>query len=180
MSKTQKFNLIAESEMAAAIKSIKTNGAKLDHAIHVAAVSAVAIASKEGHPASTGNIFYVNSLYAAMPKGARHAALTAWLTTFGGLMANEGENKDTTPFVHDSNKALDMEGGLATPWYSMKQSPKPDQVLDVLKLTLAVIAKAKKPKEGQEVAHAAMIEKLEALAEEFAPAEEVADSTDPK
>ena len=172
---TAKIAYLSESDMPAAIKSIKTNGAKLDLAIHVAALSAVKIACKaEG--VGTGNIHFVNQLYAAMPKGARHAALTAWLITFGGLMANEGENKDTTPFIHDSNKALDLEGGTAMPWYNMKQSPKPDAVLDVLKLTLAVIKKAKAPKEGQELAHAAMIERLEALAEEFTSAEEVAET----
>jgi hypothetical protein len=174
--KKKQFSLIDESKLPEAIKAVKTKGAALDQLIHQVAVSAIKVADKVQ---GTGNVFYVNSLYAAMPKGARHAALTAWLTTFGGLMANEGENKDTTPFVHDSNKELDIEGGLAMPWYNMKQSPKPDEVLDVLKLVLATIKKAKAPKEGQQVAHAEMIGKLEALAEEFATPEEVADETDP-
>lgn len=175
MKEVKTVALIEESKLGEAIKSIKARGAKLDHDIHVAALSAVKVASKtEG----TGNIHYVNALYAAMPKGARHVALTAWFCEFGGLMANEGQNKDTTPFVVDANKLLDIAGGQAMPWYTMKQSPKPDEVLDVLKLAMAALKRAKSPKEGQTVVNGAMIEKLEALCEEFAPADEVEAATE--
>lgn len=152
--------------MAKTLKDIKASGSKLDALIHQAALSAVRIADKEE---GTGNVFYVNQLYGVMPKGARHAALTAWLITFGGMQANEGANRESTPFVHDTNKALDLDGGQAMPWYTMKKSPEPDQVLDVLKLTMLVLKRAKAPKKGQEVAHGDMIGGLEALVKEFAP-----------
>lgn len=154
-----------------AIAGIKTKGKALDGLIQLAAMSAAKVVL------DTGNIMYINSLYLALGKGARHVALTAWITEFAGCSANDGESKDTKPFAFDKNKTVDLEAGEKCPWFDMKASPKPDEVIDLLKLTLAVIKKASKPKEGQEVAHGEMLAELQALAEKFAPVEEVADAT---
>lgn len=154
-----------------AIASIKTKGKALDGLIQQAAMSAAKVVL------DTGNIMYVNSLYLALGKGARHVALTAWLLEFGGVSANEGEGKDTKPFQYDKNKTVNLEGGEKTPWFDMKASPAPDAVIDLLKLTLAVIKKASAPKEGQEVAHGEMLSELQALAEKFAPVDEVIEAT---
>lgn len=167
-----KTKLITAGDLPKFIDGIKTRAKKLDGDIQVAAMSAAA------HFAACGDTGFINRLYLALGKGARHVAMTAWVTSFAGVSANEGESKDTQPFVKDANKKVDLEAGEQTPWYDMKASPKPDEVLDILKLTLALIKKAAKPKEGQEVAHAAMLPELQALAEKFAPVEEVAEATD--
>lgn len=161
-----------QAELAKEIKSLAGRAKKLDRDFQVAALSAIGVFKEHG------NVFYINAVYNALGKGARHVAMTAWLTGFGGVSANEGEGKDVTPFVKDKNKQVDMVGATATPWYDMKPSAKPDEVLDLLKLTLALIKKAAKPKEGQELAHAAMLPELQALAEKYASEGETADASD--
>ena len=162
-----------------AIKSIKARGAKLDRDIQQAALSAVwhfgVRTNDKGE--LIGDVGYINRLYLSLGKGARHAALTGWLFSFGGVVANEGDTKDTTPFIKSKEKVVDIEGGTKTPWYDMKKSPKPDEVVDLLKLTLALIKKAAKPKDGVQVVHGAMLDGLRALAEEFASDDEEAEST---
>lgn len=169
MTKTKTLTLIEDqAKLKDAITSHGKKRGAIDQETHMLAVSAAAVFEKHG------NVFYINHLYANMGKGARHVALTAWLLEFAGVMANDGENKDTTPFIKDANKKVDLVGGTATPWYDLKASPKPDEVIDILALTLKVIAKASKPKAGQQVAHAAMLTELQALAEKFTDAEDVA------
>jgi hypothetical protein len=166
-------NIISDvAELGKLIEGITSRGKRLDGDIHIAAMSAVS------HFAQHGDDTYVNRLYIAMPKGSRHVALTEWLLQFGGVMANEdkGTNKKR-PFCKDGNKAVNLEDGDKTPWFTMKASKAPDEVIDLLKLTLAVIKKAASPKEGQEVAHGEMLADLQALAEKFAPVDEVADAT---
>jgi hypothetical protein len=161
-----------QAELAKEIKSLAGRAKKLDRDFQVAALSAIGVFKEHG------NVFYINAVYNALGKGARHVAMTAWLTAFGGVSANESEGKDITPFVKDKNKQVDMEAGAKTPWYDMKPSAKPDQVLDLLKLALALVSKASKPKEGQEVAHAAMLPELQALCEKYASEGETGEKTD--
>lgn len=170
MSKQVKsITLIPESGMADAIKAIKAKGAALDQAIHVAAVSAIAIADRKD---GTGNIHYVNALYKAMPKGARHVALTNWLLAFGGVVANTGGNKEDAPFILDKTEGahVDLDGAKANPWYNFAPSKAPDEVLDVAALTLKLIAKAKKrqDKDPDAVKGVEMLAELEQLAAKYA------------
>lgn len=146
-------------ELAKEIKSLAGRAKKLDADFQVAALSAVSIFEQHG------NVFYINALYKALGKGARHEAMTAWLLQFGGVSANEGENKAETPFVKDKNKSVNMTGAQAMPWYNMKPSKKPDEVVDLLKLTLAVIKKAQG--EGKQVQHAEMLTELQQLASKY-------------
>ena len=161
-----------QKELAVAIKSLAGRAKKLDSDFQHAALSAINVFMEHG------NVFYINAVYGALGKGARHVAMTAWLTSFGGVSANEGEGKDVTPFVKDKNKQVDMVKAAATPWYNMKPSQKPDEVLDLLKLALALVKKASAPKEGQQVAHAAMLPELVSLCERFGTTGETADVTD--
>lgn len=146
-----------DTKLRAAIDGIKKRGKVLDHDIQVAGVSAIDAFAKHG------NVFYVNALYKALSKGARHTAFTAWMFEFGGVSANTGDNKEETPFVKDANKTANVEGAMATVWTSFKPSASPDEVLDVLALVQRVIAKASKPKDGQEVKHSELLEALQAL-----------------
>lgn len=161
-----------QAELAKEIKSLAGRAKKLDRDFQVAALSAIAVFKEHG------NVFYINAVYGALGKGARHVAMTAWLTGFGGVSANEGEGKDITPFIKDKNKQVDMDSAAKTPWYDMKPSSPPDQVLDLLKLALAIVKKASKPKEGQQLAHAAMLPELQALCEKYDTKGETADATD--
>ena len=162
-----KTKLITDgTELVKMIDGIKTRARKLDSDIHQAALSAAA------HFEKCGDVGFINRLYLSIGKGARHVALTAWYLEFAGVSANDGQNKDTTPFKKDANKVVDLEQGDKTPWFDMKSSPKPDEVLDVYALLLSTIKRASKPKEGQEVANAAIIPELEELAKKFAPVEE--------
>lgn len=142
-----------------AIKSIKGRHATLDKDIQQAALSAAAAVQEHG------NIHYVNALYLALGKGARHAALTAWFQAFGGVVANTGADKDIKPFAFDRNKVVDLEQGDAQPWYDFKPSPKPDEVLDWLAVAMAMLKK--KPKEGQEVANEALKARIAKVVQEF-------------
>lgn len=167
----QAIKLITDqAELAKEIKSLAGRAKKLDRDFQVAALSAISVFNVHG------NVFYINAVYNALGKGARHVAMTAWLLGFGGVQANEGEGKDVTPFIKDKNKQVDMVGATATPWYDMKPSKKPDEVVDLLKLTLAVIKKASG--EGKTIAHGAMLTELQALAEKYASEGETADASD--
>lgn len=167
------MNIITDQDaLGKEIKSLAGRAKKLDRDFQVAALSAIGVFKAHG------NVFYINAVYNALGKGARHVAMTAWLTSFGGVSANEGESKATTPFVKDKNKQVDMEAGDKNPWYNMKPSAKPDAVLDLLKLALALVKKASAPKEGQEVAHAAMLPELQALCERYALEGETSDASD--
>lgn len=140
-----------------AIRMIAKRGEKLDTMIHVAALSAALAIEKHG------NVHYVNALYKACPRGARHSALTLWLTTFAGVSANTGKNKDEKPFKFDDTKVVDIEGGMQQPWFTLKPSPEPDAVLDIAKLLQAVIKKARNPKEGQRVLNYNLIASVESI-----------------
>ena len=155
------MQILSNDKLSKLIKIIAKRGAILDNQIHVAAVNAAA------HVQAYGDIRYVNSLYRAMPKGSRHVALTEWLLSFAGVRANEGANKGTAPFVFDKAKKVDLETGTATPWYTMKPSKAPDEVVDVLALVMKAIKKGSEPKEGQTVEHAALISLVEAAVGDY-------------
>lgn len=150
-------------KLSAAITANGKAHAKVDSQWQLLAVSA--IAAFEAH----GNVFYVNQLYKAMGKGARHKAMVLFLTTFGGVKA---QDDDQTPFVKDHDKKVNMADAMNTMWYDMAPSPKPVEVLDYLSMILKIAKKS--PKEGQTTAHSDFREKVLALAQEYAEAEQAA------
>lgn len=160
------------------IVSIKVAGAKLDAMTHQAAISAVAHFSVHWDDGA------INRLYRALAKGHRHEAMTEWLLSFGGVVANKDDmTKEIRPFVKDRGeegrppKAPDVASGMATPWYDMKKSKSPDEVFDVLVLVQKLLKKAaaNAKKDGTKMAHAAMLPELAALVEKFGNAEDAAD-----
>lgn len=165
MSKNAPMTLIEDqTALKSAIEAHGKKRAGIDKETQRLALSAIAVFAQHG------NVFYINHLYANMGKGARHKALTEWLLAFGGVKANEDKTTATkTPFVKDAEKTVDMAGAHKTAWYDMAKSPDPVDVVDVLKLTLAVIKKASK--KDVQLEHGAMLAELEALAEKFAPAD---------
>lgn len=159
---TIKTQLIPMDKLAAAIAANSKAHAKVDQQWQVLALSAVAVF------AENGNVHYVNSVYKSLGKGARHAAMTAWLIAFGGVKANEGENKDETPFIKAKDKLVDLAKAEENPWFTMKPSPEPSAEIDYLALILKA---AKKPaKEGQTVKGAEFRQRVLALADEMSAA----------
>jgi hypothetical protein len=155
------------------ITSIKGRAAKLDKDIQHAALSAIwhfgVRTNDKGE--LIGDVGFINRLYLSLGKGARHVALTEWLLHFGGVEANTGQNKDTTPFIKCKGKAVDLEGGTKTPWYDMKPSKAPDQVVDMLKVVLAAIKKGQGG--DKQIEHGEILAELQAIAEKYAPADAV-------
>lgn len=143
---------------------------KVDSAWQVAAFSAITAF------AAHGNVFYINKVYASMGKGARHKAMTEYFLSFGGVKANEGENKKQTPFVKDSEKKPNLDEAARTMWYDMAPSKAPDEVVDYLALILKVANRS--PKEGQSVAHDDFREKVLALAQEYSDPDPLAGASE--
>ena len=85
-------------------------------------------------------------MYNGLGKGARHAAMTAWLLKFLPVVANTAAaTKATHPFMFCKEKAkqpLDFAGAESEAWWTMKPSPAPDQVFDVRAMFLSIIRKA--------------------------------------
>ena len=79
-----------------------------------------------------GNVHYVNALWLALPKGARHDAMTKWLLAFGGVQANPDKAKaKTMPFSYLDKAAVAMEKAAAAPWTTFAPS-KPVEAFSVL------------------------------------------------
>lgn len=160
-----------QSALKTAIESHGKKRANIDKETQRLALSAIAVFAQHG------NVFYINHLYANMGKGARHKALTEWLFAFGGVKANEDkESAGKKPFVKDAEKTVDMAGAAKEYWYNFAPSKSPADVIDVLKLTLAVIKKASR-KDAQ-LEHGEMLEKLQALAAEFGTEEEAEEAAE--
>lgn len=79
-----------------------------------------------------GNVHYVNALWLALPKGARHDAMTQWLLTFGGVQVNPNRSQaKTMPFAYLDKAAVDMEKAAASLWTTFAPS-KPVEAFSVL------------------------------------------------
>lgn len=138
-----------------AIDSIAARGKKLDMDVQVAGLSAIA------HTEKTGDIGPINRLYNALSAGTRKSAMTEWLLKYSKVVANVGEDKKDKPFVYAKDKATDMEGADAEPWFQCKPDADPDEVFDVQAAVAALIKKASKKQLAP--GSAALIKKLEAV-----------------
>lgn len=89
-------------------------------------------------------------LYQAMPKGTRSSALAAWILSFSQLKANDDKaSKKEKPFLLDKEKSLDLEGARTTLWHECgKPEAAPDELFDVNKAVVAILAKAKKARDA--------------------------------
>lgn len=136
------------------IDSIKKAGAKLDADIQSAGLGSL-------HQLSAhGDIGYCNRLYNALSKGARKAAMTSWLLAYGSLTANtDSATKVEKPFVYTKDKATNVDGATADPWYDHKADPAPAEVFDMQKAIEGIIKKAK----GKTLAHGELLTGLQAL-----------------
>ena len=156
------------AKLSSLIGNIAKRGQSMDKDVHVAALSAVK--AFEDH----GNVFYINSIYKALGKGARHVALTHWLLAFGGVQANKGKGKKETPFIKDPSKQVDLESAAKAPWHSFKKSPEPDAEIDFLKLALNLLKR--EPKEGQTVLNQEVKDAIAEAVKPFLPVDETVEA----
>lgn len=132
------------SKIASAIKANTAAHAKVDNEWHAIGMSVMA------HMAEHRDVSVVNNLvipmYQGLGKGARHVAMTEWILKYLPVVANTDQaTKGTHPFKFSKEKAklqMDFDDANANPWYTMKPSPAPDQVLDFRALMVAAIKKA--------------------------------------
>lgn len=115
---------------------------------------------------SHGDIGPVNRLYLAMPAGSKSSALVSWFLAYGALVANEDKDtKKEKPFVFAKDKATDVAGGRADPWYNHKPEPAPDDVFDVQKALAAILSKAKRvTAKGGTITGGDLLKEIEAIA----------------
>jgi hypothetical protein len=171
------MKLLTKAELPKAIESIQKRGKVLDNDIHVAACSCIAIKGEQG------DTMFINRLYLALSAGTRKQALTSWLLTYGGVIANDGSTataKTEQPFLHTKDKPVRLEEGKADPWYDHKPDPAPDQVFDVMALVQAVLKKAKTAQgKGTEMKHAELLAPLAAMVEAGALSSSMASAVSP-
>ena len=130
------------------IAGIRAAGAKFDKR-----VQACALACLE-HMEQHGDYTLLVNLYQALPKGSRRGSMAAWIMRYSKLTANTDKaTKNDKPFLLDKEKANDLEGAAAEMWHDAgKPEQTPDEILDVQKAVLALLAKVKKAKEaGQKI-----------------------------
>jgi hypothetical protein len=151
------------------IKAIKTNGAKLDTAIHQCAVFSVEQLNMHGNNGAA------NKLLSALNKSSRKEALFTWFNDFSMSKRN---HKDNT-IEYSKNKKLSFDGvdispanavdlADANPFYEYTKEITPASSYDVIKGIKAILSRAKKmAKDGKTVEHSELLAKLEA----FVPAE---------
>lgn len=147
------FAILDKTALDTAIKQITTMGKKYDALVHQAAVSAI------DHHAKTGDVGFMNRLYLALGKGTRKAALSSWLLTHGGVVANTEGNKAEKPFNHSKDKTTNVEAGMADPWYDHKPDAKPDEVFDLAVALEQVLKRAK----DKELVHGELITGIQGL-----------------
>ena len=141
MTKLNKSELVGAKTLDAVIKEIATTGAKLDHKLWVAAVSAMKLHDACGQ---TGKI---NAVIEAMPKGARTKAMRDFINAHGSVTYNE----KTKLFDHDKYGLFDLEGACEKSWTEFKPE-QPYKPVIASKLLKAVMKKvADQRREGDEV-----------------------------
>lgn len=143
-----------QKELVKLIEGIASRGKRLDSDIHLAGLSCLAHLDKHG------DIGQVNRLYLALGKGARKAALTSWFLAYGSVVANDDKaTKTEAPFKFTKEKATNVEGAMADPWYDHKPDQAPDEVFDLMKAVEQIIKKAA----GKQLVHGEILTGLQGL-----------------
>lgn len=114
----------------------------------------------------SGDIGPANRLLCAMPKGTKVTSMKSWLIAHSSLIDNQGEDKADKPMIHSRDKAdemgtrADVEAAAQDKWVEHKPEKAADEVFDLQKALLGIIAKAGKAKQ---VAHVELLAQVQAL-----------------
>lgn len=118
------------------------------------------------HIEAHGDVTVANSLYLAIPKGAKASAMAQFLVAFGKLKVNDGDNAKEVPFLFDKSKSTDLAGAKETPWYEFQPDKPLVELFDVQAAAVAFLKRLRKQaKEAQTVEHGALLDALAAVIE---------------
>jgi hypothetical protein len=157
--------IIGTAEITKEIGLIKTAGKKLDDRIQLAGLSVL------NHAHLHGDVTVVNSLFLAMPQGARGKALAEWLLAYGNVSKNtDKKSAKTAPFVYAKDRtvtgeALDARLAQATgkPWYKFAPEPKVADMFDFQAALASLMARAEKAEaQGVKIEGADLLTKIRA------------------
>lgn len=152
------------SGIMGAIALIKARGAKLDEAIQIADLSILA------HVDQHGDTTLADTLYHAMPRGARRNALVEHMITFGKLRVLSGDAdkaaiKAGRIFGYDKERVTDMDGAEAKPWFECKKESAPSTVFDVQAEFLRFMARVQAAQsKGLQIDNPEMLDALDSVA----------------
>lgn len=126
------------------IASIKQRGATIQNDIQAAGVASLY------QVATHGNTTPLNTLYLALPEGARKTGFALWAMKFGGVKLNTGKTKKTAPFILADKAETDVQGAVGTPWYKVQSERSLDSLVDVQKSVDQLLKRlAKAAQEGR-------------------------------
>lgn len=119
-----------------------------------------------GHVEAHGDVTVANSLYLAIPKGAKASAMAQFLVAFGKLKVNDGDNAKEVPFLFDKSRTTDLAGAKETPWYEFQPEKPLVELFDVQAAAVAFLKRLRKQaKDARTVEHGALLDALAAVIE---------------
>lgn len=136
--------IIGTAELNKEIALIKTAGKKLDDRIQHAGLSVI------NHAHLHGDVTVVNTLFLALPQGARAKALAEWLLAFGNVAKNtDKKSAKLAPFVYDKARTVageDLDKRLSEaagmPWFKFaKKGDDVDSAYDLAAALKAMLAR---------------------------------------
>jgi hypothetical protein len=137
--------VMSSVKLAAQIKSIKSNTAKLREAIQEALISCAYYAAKDGDPAS------FNRLLDAVGNSTYIKGLTMWAEIYGFVLVKNEKfvlNKKARSEAHVTDEAsfaeFESEMRAGPKWYELVAKQKPESIFDPNKYLDGVIAKLEK------------------------------------
>jgi len=138
--KAKAFTLIKnQADLNKAITSIANRSAKLDHDIHVAAVSCIVHTSTHNDPDVT------KRLIQSLGKSARRQALVAWILNYGAFSQDEaGELVYVKARSEQVLSKENVDAAIAEPFWDFAGPEQAYRQFDLKKALAAVLAKAEK------------------------------------
>jgi len=158
--------IIGTKEIQKAVDSIKNRGAKLDASIQQAGLSVL------NHIELHGDTTLADSLFNAMPKGARRLALVEWMLSYGMVRVLNSKNemdKDALAagrtFGIDRAKKTDLVAAAETMWFDMKKEGSVQEAFDVQAAVQSLLKRIQgmQDKGSVKIEHADLIAKLTAV-----------------
>lgn len=148
------MEMMTTKQVATRIASIETNKNKLRESIQECALSCVA------HAIQHGDVTLATRLVHACEKAVDLHALVGWFTLYGPMRWS----KETNAFKLSAAKAKELRvtfdfaefvASVTEPWYDFAKAAKDLKPVDLEKLLLGIVDRAKKAQDdGREILHA--------------------------
>jgi hypothetical protein len=143
-----------------AISNIKISGKALDAAVQDVGMSVLQ------HVEANREVSLACKLLAALPKGARKAALVAWFTNYGMISINRDKTtaKDR-PFLFNAEGKTDLVEAAKVPWFkSAPEKPVVEMFDFQAQLTALLKRAADAQAKGQKIEGADLLTKIRSAA----------------